>query len=675
MRYFSIIFIIFQVIQLHAQDFSSGFEYLEIGAFADAELYFENQLVDYPDNRTVRLCHARAIGLNGRPTLSTQLFSDLQLDYPNDYEIKLNHAESLIWSKNLDNALVSYRKLVQQKPKNKIAKLGLANTLAGLRSYEEAYEIISSLASDEPGFKAAQISGKYIALGFADQLKSQGNFIKAHKVLEQALSQNIADHQLTFSKSILYLSEQRFEKAYKILYKLYQANSEDLETILLLAYNSFLLDKNKQSIQLSKKALSLSSSQKDSVRSALNLIDTYGKMKNWKKANAEIAVFSDQLNNDRSFMLAKAKMLFWSSNYKEAEASLKALIEADPTFQQARIQLLELAVTTNNWSEARKQLEFLDPLIRNGIDIQRMEQKMNRLSSPSMMVHAKHQQDQAGNISDIAVLELTIPLKEHTSVNAGLSRISTQFEPLSIKASQNILHAGITRRISPFLSLSILGGLSNYQTLNEESRSNFTGGLKVVKSLKSGHFFELNAKRHLQNYSSQLILAGLSINELALSHNYLHRSNLGIFSQLNLMSQSDSNKRNLIFSSIYYVVKNEPNLKIGFNAMRMAYALQIPDLYFSPASFHSYELFGVLDNTQMERSKVLYQLQLAIGKQKTTALDYEDTFRINAELGYQIRNKMVIAALYQHTNASRLSVAGFRFQMFGIKLAYNFTNL
>jgi len=674
-KYFLFIFLFIQLSQVSAQDFSEGFQYLETGAFADAENYFENQLVDFPDNKTARLCYARAIGLNGRPSLSTQLFSDLQLDYPNDYEINLNHAESLIWDKNLDNALISYRKLVEEKPDNKIAKLGLANTLSGLRSYEEAYQIISALSTNEPEFEAAKISGKYIALGFADQLKANGNFEKAHTVLNQALFQNKDDHQLTFSKSILFLTEQRFEKAYKILHKLYQANSEDLETILLLAYNSFLLDKNKQSTQLSNKALSLSLTQKDSIRAALSLIDTYGKMKNWKQANSEIDAFAGKFNNDKSFLLARAKMLFWSRNYQEAQSALEAMIEADPTFQQARVQLLELAIATNNWTVAKQQLELIDPIIRNGIDIQRMEQKMILLSSPSLTVHAKHQKDQAGNISDIAVLNFNLPIKEHTTVNAGLSRVSTQFDPLSIKASQNILHAGVTRRISPFLSVSVLGGLTNYQTLNEESRSDFTGELKIIKSLKSGHYFELNGKRHLQNYSSQLILAGLSINEFALSHNYLHRSNLGIFSQLNLMSQNDANRRNLIFSSIYYVVKNEPNIKIGLNGMRMAYALQFPDLYFSPESFQSYELFGVIDNTLMERAKFLYQLQLAVGRQKVESQDHENTFRINAELGYRLRSKMVVAAQYQLTNASRLSVGGFRFQMIGIKLAYNFTNL
>ncbi len=675
MKYFLFLFLLFFEAQISAQDFSVGFEYLETGAFADAENYFENQLLEFPDNKTARLCYARAIGLNGRPSLSTQLFSDLQTDYPNDYEINLNHAESLIWDKNLDNALISYRKLVIEKPDNKIAKLGLANTLSGLKIYEEAYEIISTLSYEEPDFEAAKISEKYIALGFADLLKSQGNFEKAHKLIDQVLLKNKNDHQLSFSKSILYLTEQRFEKAYKILYKLYEDQSEDLETILLLAYNSFLLDKNKQSLQLSKKALSLSSTEKDSIRAALSIIDTYGKTKDWKQANSEIDAFAAKFKNDKSFLLARAKMLFWSRNYEEARASLNAMLKADPSFQQARVQLLELSIATNNWTEAKQQLDLIDPIQRNGIDIQRMEQKMNRLSSPSLAVHAKHQKDQAGNISDIATLDFTIPINEHSSINAGLSRVNTQFDPLSIKANQNILHAGFKRRISPFLSLSIIGGLTNYQTLNEASKSDFTGGLKIEKSLKSGHYFELNAKRHLQNYSSQLILAGLSNNEFSLSHNYLHRSNLGIFSQLNLMSQNDANRRNLIFSSIYYVIKNEPNIKIGLNGMRMAYALQFPELYFSPESFQSYELFGVLDNTQMERAKILYQLQLAAGKQKVASLEQENTFRINAELGYRFKSKMVVSGQYQLTNASRLSVGGFRFQMFGIKLSYNFTNL
>ncbi|MGB6269676.1 MAG: tetratricopeptide repeat protein, partial [Olleya sp.] len=67
----------------YSQDMQKGYNYLETGKYAEAELFFNTVLKEYPNNKTARLCYGRAIGLNGKPKQANTLFSNLLADYPN----------------------------------------------------------------------------------------------------------------------------------------------------------------------------------------------------------------------------------------------------------------------------------------------------------------------------------------------------------------------------------------------------------------------------------------------------------------------------------------------------------------------------------------------------------------------------------------------------------------
>ena len=82
-----------------AQDMNRGFSHLEKGEFDKAEMFFEDILKSYPQNKTAQLCYARAIGLNSQPEKALTLFINLKKEYPGDLEIELNYAESLLWNK------------------------------------------------------------------------------------------------------------------------------------------------------------------------------------------------------------------------------------------------------------------------------------------------------------------------------------------------------------------------------------------------------------------------------------------------------------------------------------------------------------------------------------------------------------------------------------------------
>ena len=102
----------------YAQDMNKGFSNLEKGEFAQAEVFFENILKEYPNNKTARLCYARAIGLNKKDKKALAIFIGLKKEYPGDLEIELNYAEALLWNKKFDEAKVFYSTLVEKNPTN-----------------------------------------------------------------------------------------------------------------------------------------------------------------------------------------------------------------------------------------------------------------------------------------------------------------------------------------------------------------------------------------------------------------------------------------------------------------------------------------------------------------------------------------------------------------------------
>ncbi|MFY7811740.1 MAG: tetratricopeptide repeat protein, partial [Flavobacterium sp.] len=97
MKLFYKLILLFFIFNTYSQDMQIGFNLLEKGDFNNAEDYFFNVLKEYPNNKTARLCYARALGLNKNPEKANQLFEKLLIDYPNDLEIELNYAESLLW--------------------------------------------------------------------------------------------------------------------------------------------------------------------------------------------------------------------------------------------------------------------------------------------------------------------------------------------------------------------------------------------------------------------------------------------------------------------------------------------------------------------------------------------------------------------------------------------------
>ena len=99
-KFYYLLFFISSSFLAFSQDMQEGYTYLETAKYQQAEIFFNNILEKYPDNKTARLCYGRAIGLNGKSEEAKFIFTILLEDYPSDFEVKLNYGEALLWNSN-----------------------------------------------------------------------------------------------------------------------------------------------------------------------------------------------------------------------------------------------------------------------------------------------------------------------------------------------------------------------------------------------------------------------------------------------------------------------------------------------------------------------------------------------------------------------------------------------
>ena len=209
---FTLSFFLLFTISIQAQDMKKGFSQLEKGDFAQAEVFFKEILKEYPENKTARLCYARAIGLNNQADKALENFIQLKKEYPGDLEIELNYAESLLWNKKFAEAKVFYSELVKNNPTNFVAHLGFANTLSNLKEYPEALSNVNKALMLSPANPGALISRKYIKLGYAYQHVNEKKFDLAATYYDEILVDFPLDKETLMNKANMYLITKEISK-------------------------------------------------------------------------------------------------------------------------------------------------------------------------------------------------------------------------------------------------------------------------------------------------------------------------------------------------------------------------------------------------------------------------------------------------------------------------------
>jgi hypothetical protein len=147
---------------------------------------------------------------------------------------------------------------------------------------------------------------------------------------------------------------------------------------------------------------------------------------------------------------------------------------------------------------------------------------------------------------------------------------------------------------------------------------------------------------------------------------------LGWFSQYYYTTQSDSNTRNLLFTSLYYNILEKPALKVGVNYQNISFKNQVPTIYFSPSKFNAVEVFfNIIKNEVVTKKKEwFYELTAATGYQYIEDQKKQGTYRVQGKLGYKFTNRSSLNIYGTQSNIASATAAGFTFTEIGFRFKY-----
>ncbi len=661
-----------------AQNMQEGFTYLETGKYDKAEVFFENVLKDFPDNKTAKLCYGRAVGLLGNSEKAVSIFTDLLEIYPTDFEIKLNYAESLLWNKNYTDAKTFYEGLIKEDPKSFPALLGYANTLSNLKIYNEALIYVNKALEVLPGNPNALTSKKYIYLGYAYQNQQQQNYEEAEKLLKENLVLFDNDKDTLLNLANLYLIAGEFDKAedtYNII-----SNNPENKTIALngIALVKHLKGKEKDALSYSQQAYNTISTLQDTTV-IKQTQERYIQANIWNKKYKEAKILIDDLieqkPNENWILALRATLNIYKSDFKKSVEDYNRILVNDSSSFDGNLgkanALKALGYYNDAYQSANNTLTFYD----KQKDATNFIKTLNTSFTPFLETKASYTFDNGDNEAYAFQANVEFPTSTKFKWLASYSYRNTSNSVTNNKAKSNSALFGVSYQLLPNLTFSGSAGLSAANADTSDYTQLLTDIVLNIKPFKL-QILDLGYKREIQSFNAELLDREIVMNNFYANYNISTNFNLGWFTQYYYTSQSDNNTRNLIFTSLYYNILSKPSLKAGFNYQYITFKDQVPAIYFSPEKFNATEIFVNLikDEAITKPKEWFYELTAAFGYQFIENDPKQSTYRIQSKIGYKFSERALLNTYSTRSNIASATAAGFTFTEFGLRFKWYLFN-
>jgi predicted Zn-dependent protease len=670
-----IAFLIFITLSIigNAQDMSKGFSNLEKGEFAKAEVFFETVLKDHPKNKTARLCYARAIGLNSQAEKALQNFVTLKKEYPGDLEIELNYAEALLWNKKFDDAKVFYTELVAKNPTSFVAHLGFANTLSNLKEYKEALFNVNKaleLSIKNPG---ALVSRKYIKLGYANQKVNEKLYTEAETFYDEILVDFPNDKETLLNKANLYLITKDIAKGKAV----YGQLSKDYPIIALngLSLIEHIDGKEKQALTTSNQAIEEAKNSTDITlikqtieRNVQALIWN----KKYKLAETKINELNTQYANENWLLALSATLAIYRSDFKDSIKYYEDILINDSKSFDGNLGIANAYYADGETEKSIEAVYQTLEVFKNQNDAMNFLKKLKDEHTPTVEERISYSFDNGNNTAASARTYILFPLSTKWSLNTTYQFRKTGNSVTNIRANSNDFLVGFGYKFHPKITFNLEAGFTSANSTSTSYTEPLFNSSFKIKPLKMQDL-EIGYKRDLQNFNTDLIDKQIAANNYYLNYNLSTNYKFGWFTQYFYTTQTDNNTRNLFFTSLYYNILPKPFLKAGVNFQYMTFKDQVPTIYFSPSKFNAYEIF--VDCLKDERATLnknwFYNLNAALGYQFIEAYERQLTYRVQARLGYKFSDRLLINVYGGRSNIASVTVAGFTYTEFGLRLKWN----
>lgn len=655
-----------------------GFSMLEKGAFADAKIYFEDVLKNEPNNKTAKICYARALGLSGEKEESLVEFKHLQTHYPGDFEILLNLAESFMWNERYGEAAQLYNELIGIQPDNFVANLGYANANAALKNNNTALEYIDKSLSVDPKNSNAIISKKYILLAISSEYREKLSYDTSMMHLDTILSTHPDDREALLNKAVNYLWMDKPHKANKIYQELTEKDIEPLEGNIGLSYTNVLLHQKNQAKNFAEIAMLLAENpnvtEANKIRAGVNMVNALGFDRKYSQAHDMIDTLMLTYGEDhKDLILARGRMYVWDN---ETQKGLKYYNFLDSTYAPSFEVKMGLAEAMRGEKKFKEAVAYIDQaleIVPNQPDALRLREVVKDEYRPKLTLDYMYAQDVGENFAYVSQVKFEVG--DNGRFRSFVHFTNRRLETISDADAAQINSLAIGTKFQANKKLSFFAQMIPYQssdgdgsTIGEEILLNTGVQYEINKSQTAGYSFS----QEIHNYNAALLRANITMSHHTFFYHIRTPYKIGLYTQLISTTQTDDNLRNLLYASLYYNLAEIPYIKFGVNYNVMTHREQFPNLYFSPDYFQNIEGFVNINNIERRKNKIIYDLTIALGRQTTRETPSEFTRRVDAKLGYRFNESSYILGYYRHSNASQATVTGFSYTAVGVQVVYTF---
>jgi len=657
----------------NAQDMSKGFSNLEKGEFDQAEIFFETILKDYPQNKTARLCYARAIGLNKQAEKALALFIDLKTENPGDLEIELNYAEALLWNKRFDEAKVYYTTLVAKNPTTFVAHLGFANTLSNLKEFADALKNVNTALELSPGNAGALISRKYIKLGYANEKLNEKKYTEADTFYDEILKDFPDDKETLLNKANLYLITKNITKG-KETYNLI-AKNDPIIALNGLSLIEHIGGKDKKALEQSLKAIQKAENIKDENLKKQTQ-ERYVQALIWNKkytlAEAKIDELKANYSNENWLLALSATLAIYRSDFKYSVKYYSTILENDSKSFDGNLGIANAHYASGEVKSAVLAVQKTLEIFKNQNDAMNFMKKINQEFTPYLEEKLSYSFDNGDNTAKASRTLISIPLSTKLTVNTTYQYRATENTTTNVSAKTNDFLLGIDYKFHPKISYTLDAGVTSANSNTTKYNQALINTYFKIKPFKLQDL-EIGYKREVQNFNSDLIDKEIAANNYYFNYNLGTNFNFGWFTQYFYTSQTDNNTRNLLFTSFYYNFMSNPVLKGGLNYQYIAFKNQVPSDYFSPKKFNAVELFlEILKDEKIVAAKAwFYNANVATGFQFIEDNSKQWTYRVQTKFGYKFSDRLLTNIYGTRSNIASTTAAGFTFNEIGLRLKWN----
>ncbi len=671
--FFSFLFLV-SFSSLFAQNMQEGFKYLETGKYANAKIFFEDILKQYPQNKTARLCYGRAVGLLGESKQAVSIFTTLLQEYPDDFEIKLNYAESLLWDRQFTKAESFYEKLTQEDDTSFPAVLGYANTLSNLKKYEKALILVNKALQLQKGNANALLSRKYVRLGYANAIAQDKKYDEALQLLDQNLIDFPNDKDTQLNKANIYLITNKLEKA-ENTYKALAVSPKDsiisLNGLALVAHKN---NKEKKALFIAGQAKNKAEHFKDDDKTLyLSTAERYIQALLWNKKFKDAKESIDQLQllyPDHSRVLALyATHGMYTSRFKTSLQNYNTILEKEVGSFDGNLGIANayraVGDDIKSYTYAFKTLEYYP----KQPDAEKLIKTLKKSHTPFIEEKTAYTFDNGDNEAVNVTVKVEVPLSTRFKTEAQYDYRTTKNTVTRNEATSNDFWLGTLYKFNGNISLQSKVGLTNADGFTADYTELVAEVVLKTKPFRLQNL-DIGYKRELQNFNADLLNREIVMNNYSLNYNLGTNFNLGWYTQYIYTSQTDENTRNLLFTSLYYSILQKPVLKAGLNYQYITFKDQVPTIYFSPDQFNLGEVF--LEVVSDPQKNWYYSASAAFGQQFVEDDPASSTFRAEGKFGHQFSQRFNANIYGKYSNIASATAAGFEFVELGFRLKWYF---